>query len=216
MPAPVVAGPAVQGGGTTGDVTLEAAGATDPRQADQWATAGAAALDVTAPPTAAPTAPPLAGALRPTAGLGELPQLSVPAAPALPAPGAVPTAAGDVAAALDANMGAALRAKVGGILGRAGTASSAHVGEITAARAAADTGRARIVADAAAQNTAAQAGDQEIVRLRTGWGAQRSGIVAEHRSGLDAESARTRDEATRTISEANAQAKAKADEEERA
>jgi hypothetical protein len=214
--APAVAGPAVQGGGTTGDVTLEAAGATDPRHADGWAMAGAAALDGTAPATAAPTAPPLVGALRPPAGLGELPQLSVPATPALPAPGAVPTATGEVAAALDANMGAALHAKVGGILGRAGAAGSAPVGEIAAARAAADAGRVGIAAaTAAAQNDAAQAGDQEIARLRADWGAQRGAIVAEHKSAMAAESARTRDEATRTISEANSRAKATADEAER-
>jgi hypothetical protein len=213
---PSVTGPAVKDGGP-GGATLEPTGDTDPGQADHWAAAGGAALDAVASAAGGPAAPPLAGALRPATGLGELPKLAVPSAPVLPGPPTPAAAEADVASALDVNMGPAVGGMVGGLLGRAGAASSAYVGELGAVKTATSAGIAKIGTDtAAAQNAAAQAGDEQIGGLRAEWGAERSAIVAGHKGGIDAESARTRAEAARTISDANNQAKASADEAEQA
>src|SRR5439155_290639 len=56
---------------------------------------------------------------------------------------------------------------------------------------------------------------QEVTQLHTNWGTERATILEGQRSGVEAEAGQTRTEASRQLSEANAQAKAKADEAEK-
>lgn len=213
VPAPGVL-PAAPSGGGEGPLT--ASGATDPAFADRVGTTGASAVAQSAS-GANPELPNAAQSVRPVTEPDELPAIEIEAPGPLGGVPAMPRPEGLARKALDANLTGQLTERLASIIGPASAASAEHAAAVGATRAGAEQQVSRAEAGTTKEQEAATAGaDREIRQIHAGWGKEKAALVEQHQSTIRSESQHARTSATQTISDANARAKAKADEAERA